>query len=101
MTSSLHLVVPGPIEQRTGGYIYDRRIVEGLRALGWTVRVHELAGRFPQPDAVAYGSMLIARGQHLMLALDVTPEGGGMVALSAASLAQIVGRLAEPGDETP
>lgn len=52
MTSSLHFVVPGPLDQRTGGYIYDRRMVEGLRALGWTVQVHELAGRFPQPDAL-------------------------------------------------
>ena len=49
----LHLVVPGPLDQRTGGYIYDRRIVEGLRALGWTVRVHELAGRFPHADKMA------------------------------------------------
>jgi glycosyltransferase involved in cell wall biosynthesis len=52
----LHLVVPGPIEQRTGGYIYDRRIVQGLRTLGWTVQVHELAGRFPQADELAYAS---------------------------------------------
>lgn len=53
MTPPLHLVVPGPLGQRTGGYIYDRRIVEGLRALGWTLEVHELAGRFPAADAQA------------------------------------------------
>jgi glycosyltransferase involved in cell wall biosynthesis len=53
MTPQLHVVVPGPLDQRTGGYIYDRRMVEGLRARGWTVRVHELAGRFPQADASA------------------------------------------------
>jgi glycosyltransferase involved in cell wall biosynthesis len=53
MTPSLHFVVPGPLDQRTGGYIYDRRIVEGLRALGRAVQVHELAGCFPQPDAKA------------------------------------------------
>ena len=53
MTPPLHFVVPGPLDQRTGGYIYDRRMVEGLRALGSTVRVHELAGRFPQADASA------------------------------------------------
>src|SRR5690606_39530831 len=49
----LHLVVPGPLDQRTGGYIYDRRMVDGLRALGWTIQVHELAGRFPRTDEVA------------------------------------------------
>jgi glycosyltransferase involved in cell wall biosynthesis len=50
---SPHFVVPGPLDQRTGGYIYDRRIVEGLRAAGWTVAVHELAGAFPNVDEAA------------------------------------------------
>ena len=49
----LHLVVPGPLEQRTGGYIYDSRICAGLRRMGWSVQVHELAGRFPGPDREA------------------------------------------------
>ncbi|HJS31246.1 MAG TPA: glycosyltransferase family 4 protein [Alphaproteobacteria bacterium] len=49
----LHFVVPGAIGQTTGGYIYDRRMVEGLRNLGWRVVVHELAGRFPDADAPA------------------------------------------------
>src|SRR5690606_29183803 len=53
MTPPLHLVVPGPLDQRTGGYIYDRRVVDGLRALGWTIQVHELAGGFPWADEVA------------------------------------------------
>jgi glycosyltransferase involved in cell wall biosynthesis len=50
---SPHFIVPGPLDQRTGGYIYDRRIVEGLRAAGWTVAVHELAGAFPKVDPAA------------------------------------------------
>jgi glycosyltransferase involved in cell wall biosynthesis len=45
--------VPGPLDQRTGGYLYDRRIVEGLRAQGREVEVHELAGRFPLVDQAA------------------------------------------------
>jgi len=49
----LHLVVPGALEQRTGGYIYDSRICAGLRRMGWSVQVHELAGRFPGPDREA------------------------------------------------
>jgi len=49
----LHLVVLGPLDQRTGGYIYDRRIVEGLRDLGTPVRVHSLQGLFPGPDSGA------------------------------------------------
>ena len=33
-SEAIHLAVPGRLDQATGGYIYDRRIVEGLRALG-------------------------------------------------------------------
>lgn len=49
----VHFVVPGALDQRTGGYLYDRRIVEGLRAQGTAVTVHELAGRFPFVDDAA------------------------------------------------
>ncbi len=47
----VHLVVPGRIETRTGGYEYDRRIVAGLRALGRTVHVIEAEGAYPFPSA--------------------------------------------------
>ncbi len=50
---SLHLLVPGPFDAVSGGYIYDRRIVEGLRALGETVEVVELPGSHPSPDEAA------------------------------------------------
>ena len=58
MTSGpeLHLILPGPLEQRTGGYVYDAHIVTGLRRLGWQVRVHSLDGRFPEPNAQARAS---------------------------------------------
>jgi glycosyltransferase involved in cell wall biosynthesis len=36
-------VLPGPIDQLTGGYLYDRHIVDGLRARGRTVRVIDLS----------------------------------------------------------
>jgi glycosyltransferase involved in cell wall biosynthesis len=51
--TDLHVVVPGPLEQLTGGYVYDAHMVAGLRELGWTVRVHNLEGRFPDADPVA------------------------------------------------
>ena len=53
----LHLVVPGPIDQRTGGYLYDARMTSELTALGWTVVVHELMGSFPDGDARAESSL--------------------------------------------
>lgn len=48
-----HLLLPGPLRQNTGGYHYDRRIIEGLRQHGWRIDVHELDPGFPQPDTAA------------------------------------------------
>jgi glycosyltransferase involved in cell wall biosynthesis len=49
----LALILPGSIDQLTGGYLFARHIVERLRARGDVVDVIELEGRFPEPDAVA------------------------------------------------
>ncbi len=43
----------GPLETRSGGSIYNRRIAEGLRRLGWQVEVRELEASFPCPTAAA------------------------------------------------
>jgi glycosyltransferase involved in cell wall biosynthesis len=48
---TVNLVLPGSLDRPTGGTIYDRRIVEGLRARGATVTVHALPDRFPLPEA--------------------------------------------------
>ena len=53
MSRVLVFVVPGSLSQRTGGYLFGRRVVEGLRALGREVRVAELPGCFPEVDARA------------------------------------------------
>jgi glycosyltransferase involved in cell wall biosynthesis len=50
---NIALLVPAPFDTISGGYGYDRRIVAGLRALGSGVRVVEMEGRFPLPDAKA------------------------------------------------
>lgn len=50
---TIHLLVPGPFDAISGGYIYDRRMVEGLRALGETVEVVALPGHHPIPDEAA------------------------------------------------
>ncbi|MDY6945596.1 MAG: glycosyltransferase family 4 protein [Pseudomonadota bacterium] len=49
----LTLVLPGDPLTATGGYEYDRRILEGLRALGWTTQVRTLDHSFPVPTAAA------------------------------------------------
>jgi len=47
------LVVPGPIDQRTGGYRYDACLLRELRALGHPVELVELPGAYPCPDEAA------------------------------------------------
>lgn len=53
MTPTLVFLVPGRLETNTGGYIYDRRMIAGLRALGWPVAVRELDDTFPHPTPAA------------------------------------------------
>lgn len=50
---AIAFIVPGALDQLTGGYLFDRRVVDALRARGRAVTVHELRGRFPEADAVA------------------------------------------------
>ncbi|MFC7551553.1 glycosyltransferase family 4 protein [Pseudoroseomonas wenyumeiae] len=52
----LALLVPGPFSIVSGGYGYDRRLVEGFRAAGHEIEVVELEGRHPLPDAAAEAS---------------------------------------------
>jgi glycosyltransferase involved in cell wall biosynthesis len=49
----LHLLLPGDPYTQTGGYIYDRRLADGLGRLGWRVAVHSLDSSFPRPTAAA------------------------------------------------
>jgi glycosyltransferase involved in cell wall biosynthesis len=50
---SIAFVVPGRLCERTGGYLYDRRVVDGLRQRGWAVDVLELDASFPYPTPAA------------------------------------------------
>lgn len=53
LPAEIHVAVPGRLDQATGGYRYMARIVGGLRRRGLAVRVHELPGTAPLPDAAA------------------------------------------------
>ena len=53
---AIAFVVPGALDQLTGGYLFDRRVVDALRAAGRAVDVHELPGRFPEAEAAARGA---------------------------------------------
>src|SRR4051812_44554848 len=51
--SLIAFVIPGRLDTPTGGYIYDRTIIEGLRGSGLPIHVRTLSSLFPFPDAAA------------------------------------------------
>lgn len=53
LAAALRLLVPGDPDTPTGGFLYDKRIAEGLAALGHAVQIVALSDRFPRPDAAA------------------------------------------------
>jgi glycosyltransferase involved in cell wall biosynthesis len=66
------LLVPGDLNTPTGGYAYDRRLLEALRASGWAVSVLRIDGAWPWPDAAT-----LAEAQHRFAQL---PDGCCVVA---------------------
>ncbi len=63
MSAAIAFIVPGALDQITGGYLFDRHVVEGLRAQGRTVDVIELPGRYPAADdtAIAAATTTLAK----------------------------------------
>ncbi len=53
VVKTVHVVVPSGIDDPatpSGGNVYDRRICDGLAALGWDVTEHKVDGGWPWPD---------------------------------------------------
>lgn len=94
----IHLLLPGPLDQLTGGTVYDRRMVDGLRALGRAVTVHELAEAFPYPSArdlaaaeavltaLPAGAVAVVDG----LALGVLPQAAARATAAGVRLVALV-----------
>jgi len=59
---ALEFIVPGDLQSATGGYVYDRAMIAGLRDLGWRVAVHGLDAGFPYPgtEAIAQAARVFA-----------------------------------------
>jgi glycosyltransferase involved in cell wall biosynthesis len=58
---AVHVVVPGGIDdpaRPSGGNAYDRRICNGLVALGWDVTEHAVDGGWPWPDADGHRALV-------------------------------------------
>jgi len=47
----LIFVYPGDLNSPTGGYAYDRRIIAGLKSLGWEIQLISLGEGYPFPNA--------------------------------------------------
>lgn len=52
--------IPGDITTLTGGYLYERRLLEGLRQIGHDVRHLELPDSFPDPSAADMAAAITA-----------------------------------------
>jgi len=82
----LAFAVPGDLATPTGGYGYDRRIIQELRRLGWQVDVADIGDGFPFPStaqratalatlsAVPAGCPTVLDG----LAFGALPEAGAL-----------------------
>jgi glycosyltransferase involved in cell wall biosynthesis len=46
----LIFVYPGDLNSPTGGYAYDRRIIAGLKSLGWDIQLIGLGDAYPFPS---------------------------------------------------
>ena len=66
--TAVHVVVPEGIDdpaRPSGGNTYDRRICDGLAALGWTVREHAVPPR--DAAALAHAVRRIPNGAVVLL----------------------------------
>lgn len=105
---ALAFAVPGDITTLTGGYIYDRRIIEGLRSLGHNVHHIELPASYPYPTQDVSGTtaaLLGANPDDRPMIIDGLAYG----AIPTSDLAQITSPmialvhhpLAKEGGSTP
>ena len=80
--AAVTFAVPGSLDQPTGGYTYDRRVIAALRQLGCEVDVIDLGDGFPRPMPDIVRAVLprlrsVAAGRPIVidgLALGVLPE---------------------------
>ena len=96
----LHFAVPGPLEQRTGGTIYDRKVIEALREDGWWVEVLEWPATFPFPnedDRLEAAASLAALPDNALVMIDGLALGTlpGLVRLERDRL-RLVGLVHHP-----
>jgi glycosyltransferase involved in cell wall biosynthesis len=58
--TEVHVIVPEGIDdpaRPSGGNTYDRKVCDGLTALGWAVREHAVPGAWPVPGAAGHAAL--------------------------------------------
>ncbi|MFS2242637.1 glycosyltransferase family 4 protein [Microbacterium sp. OR16] len=91
--------VPGDLHTVTGGYIYERNLLEGLRDLGRDVAHLALGGSFPEPtpaDLAEAATALAAVDREVPLILDGFLVGAMPTAALAKVPAPMVGIVHHP-----
>jgi 5-methyltetrahydrofolate--homocysteine methyltransferase len=87
--NGIHFLIPCDLETRTGGYLYDRRIMAGLTALGWRVEPHRLDASFPAPTPAARAEA-DAAGREVVVAGSIGPTGEIMAPIGRLTEAEAV-----------
>lgn len=85
----LIVVYPGDLSTPTGGYAYDRKIIEGLERLGWEIQLVSLGDGYPFPSNAQKD---LARSTLMQLAQGVPMVIDG---LALGALPQLAAELAE------
>lgn len=91
--------IPGDLTTLTGGYVYERRLLEGLRELGTDVEHLPLGGSFPEPspaDHAHAAAALAAVDASTPLILDGFLVGAMEPAALRRVAAPIVGVVHHP-----
>jgi glycosyltransferase involved in cell wall biosynthesis len=107
--AAVTFAVPGSLDQPTGGYKYDRRVIAGLRQRGCEVDVIDLGDGFPRPTPEIIHAALprlrrVPAGRPVVvdgLALGVLPEAAAALRSSHRVIALVHHPLALESGLTP
>lgn len=104
----LAFAIPGDIATLTGGYIYERRLLEGLRRAGHDMRHLELSANFPDPSTADMAQAVAALAEipaDRPVILDGLVFGSidtaGLARIRAPAVAMIHHPLAQETGLTP
>lgn len=91
--------IPGDLKATTGGYTYDRRVIELLPAFGVPVSVLALPASFPSPtagDLEETRQILVARSPASVLVIDGLAYGAFTDPLLDALQGRVIGLVHHP-----